>query len=114
MKSVAYIITLLGVTACATQVTPAPTGGSKADGIVTLSYELGEFQQAIIDSNRAMQNALKRCQAWGYSSAEKFEGQKRQCLQYGGFGGCARYLISEDYQCTDNLRSVEKEVTPIN
>src|SRR5262245_17455271 len=62
------------------------TGGSRADGVVELSYEIGGLENARIDWTRADTEALQRCQAWGYQSAEKFGGEKRQCnymTQYG-------------------------------
>ena len=72
------------------------TGGSRADGIVELSYEIGEYQDARIDWNRAQAEALQRCQAWGYQNAEKFGGEKRQCQD----SGCNQWFVTINYQCS--------------
>jgi len=87
------------LSACAVQKTMVPTGGSRADGTVEMSYEVGEFEQAKIDLAQAAKDAARRCQAWGYSDAEPFGGQKSQCQQRGGFGGCARTYVSMQFQC---------------
>ncbi|WP_083303965.1 YecR family lipoprotein [Neisseria sp. HMSC068C04] len=104
MKFIIYTFVLLGVTACVSPVniTPQPTGGSKADGIVTLSYEYTMFQQPVIDEAKATQTALQRCQSWGYSSAEKFSGARRQCLQFDPTLGCVHHSVSINYQCQGN------------
>lgn len=85
---------------CAVQKTMVPTGGSRADGTVEMSYEVGEFEQAKIDLAQAGKDAARRCQAWGYSDAEPFGGQRSECQQRGGFGGCARTFVSMQFQCT--------------
>jgi len=87
------------LSACAVQKTMVPTGGSRADGTVEMSYEVGEFEQAKIDMSQAAKDAARRCQAWGYSDAEPFGGQKSQCQKSGGFGGCARTFVSMQFQC---------------
>lgn len=97
--------TVVCVSACAVQKTMVPTGGSRADGTVEMSYEVGEFEQAKIDMSQAAKDAARRCQAWGYSDAEPFGGQKSQCQQRGGFGGCARTFVSMQFQCVGGAAS---------
>jgi len=76
------------------------TGGSRSDGVVRLSYEHGEFEKAVLDESQAVSLATKRCATWGYTGAEAFGGVSRQCAQMGGMGGCARYIVTKEYQCT--------------
>ena len=83
---------------CAKQVAMVPTGGSRADGTVTLSYEIGSMQKAQIDPAQAQVAASQRCTAWGYSSAQAFGGETRQCQQSSEYG-CMRWFVSMTYQC---------------
>lgn len=100
MKSMLTFIALIGLSACATNITPQATGGSKADGIVTLSYDVGQMQKPIVNWESAELEAERRCKAWGYKKAEAFGGSTRSCVQYGGFGGgCAVNQYTHSYQC---------------
>lgn len=76
-----------------------PTGGSRADGTVDLSFSIGEFQQAQIDWVKADGSARERCAAWGYTSANRFGGEKRQCAQWSQYG-CSFWNVTVTYQCT--------------
>jgi hypothetical protein len=80
------------------------TGGSRSDGIVELSYEIGDMQSARIDWNRAQQDATARCAAWGYQNAEKFGGEKRQCQAPSQYG-CLQWFVTVNYQCTNAVSS---------
>lgn len=84
---------------CATVSQMTATGGSRADGVVRLSYELGPFDKAKIDEADGLRTAQARCKTWGYKDAEAFGGIIRQCQQPGGLYGCNRWLITKEYQC---------------
>ena len=88
------------VAGCATTKDWAATGGSRSDGVVRLSYELGEFEKPQLNEQQAIEIATQRCKTWGYSGAEAFGGVTRQCNQGGGFAGCSRWMITKEYQCT--------------
>lgn len=50
------------------------SGGSKADGTVTLvteSYNMGK--KVIIDREKGLEKAKDKCQQWGYKNAEYFD-----------------------------------------
>jgi hypothetical protein len=49
---------------CATQKTLIPTGGSRADGTVKLSYEYGLFEKPQIDPAQGEIAAKQRCSLW--------------------------------------------------
>jgi hypothetical protein len=89
MKIFGGILLLFLLTACQVVKVPEPTGGSKADGTVDMSYSMGEFEVPVIDMEQARIKAKKRCVSWGYKDAEIFGGQKSQCNAYTLGGGCA-------------------------
>lgn len=91
---------LMAIVGCTTTKDWAATGGSRADGVVRLSYEVGEFERAELSAHQAITIASSRCRTWGYAHAEAFGGVTRQCNQWGGFGGCARWLVTKEFQCT--------------
>jgi hypothetical protein len=84
---------------CATQKELVPTGGSRADGTVHLSYEVGMFEKPVINWDAGKNAATQRCNAWGYSSAEPFGGQTSRCEAFNGYGNCIRSLVTVTYQC---------------
>lgn len=101
------VITLLAIavllTGCATAKNWSATGGSRADGVVRLSYEVGAFEKPMLNESEAVSLATSRCQTWGYSGAEAFGGVTRVCnMPGGGFGGCQGWLITKEFQCTGN------------
>ncbi|HEY0684618.1 MAG TPA: YecR family lipoprotein [Steroidobacter sp.] len=85
--------------ACAVQKTLVPTGGSRSDGTVELSYDVRMFETAKVDFQQGATVAAQRCQAWGYSDAQAFGGQKTHCHQYNGYGSCLNATVSVQYQC---------------
>lgn len=94
-----YIATFLILTACTVDKQLDATGGSRADGIVELSYEIGDLQTARIDWAKADRDAAQRCTAWGYSQAERFGGERRQCNNPSTYG-CMNWFVTVNYQCT--------------
>jgi len=97
--SIAVILSVL-FSGCAVTKVPQPTGGSKADGTVHLSYEYGSFEQPTVDEEAALRKAQQRCQAWGYDDADAFGGAVEQCQQSNQYG-CTRYFVTMTYQCMD-------------
>ena len=90
-----FLVVLAG---CATVSQMTATGGSRADGVVRLSYEVGMFNKVNIDEADALRTAQARCKTWGYKDAEAFGGITRQC-QSSGMYGCNRWLVTKEYQC---------------
>jgi hypothetical protein len=85
---------------CATQKELVPTGGSRADGIVKLSYEYGLFEAPTIDVQQGVISAQQRCSSWGYKKAEAFGGSTKACINSSD-SGCNRWLVTIEYQCTE-------------
>ena len=96
-----YLVLLVGlsVSACESIKTPTPTGGSRADGTINLSYEVRMFEKPVIDWAVANNTASQRCQAWGYTKAEPFGGQQSHCQYYNGYGNCTLATVTVTYQC---------------
>ncbi|MES1953518.1 YecR family lipoprotein [Salinisphaera hydrothermalis] len=85
---------------CATTEQLQPTGGSRSDGTIDMSYEYTMFQKPQPNWSDAQQKAQERCEAWGYNDAEKFGGQTSTCEQNGSMG-CQKTLVTAKYQCTN-------------
>lgn len=98
------VIVALTLAACATPEVLQATGGSRADGTVSLSFEYGLFQKPVVDWNQANATAAQRCAAWGYSSADRFGGVINRCEQYNQYG-CILTLVTVNYQCTGHPSS---------
>jgi YecR-like lipoprotein len=115
MSATRFAAALIGaalLTSCSqTAVTKVPvaTGGSKSDGTIQLAYERKASEAVTVDWAVAEQNALQRCQSWGYSQVDAFAGARTQCVEMGqGLfingavpGACAREMVFTNYQCLD-------------
>lgn len=100
MKKIFIVLVCLILSSCAVNKTLQPTGGSKADGTVDMSYSYGGFEKPIIDWDITEESAVKRCKAWGYKDAEAFGGTIKTCSSYYN-GSCNSYLVTAKYQCLD-------------
>jgi hypothetical protein len=86
--------------ACATPMNMVPTGGSRSDGTVEMSYEYGIFQQPVINAAQATSSANEMCAGWGYTGSRPFGGQTTRCQVTDGSGNCMRFLATVRFQCT--------------
>ena len=93
------VLSILLMTSCATVKTPYPINGSKSDGTITLGYEVGAFEEPVIDWQLANQTATERCQAWRYKRAEAFGGTRATCTYYDPQYGCMARAVTIAYQC---------------
>ncbi len=115
MKRTALLLGVVAVVAgCATVSQMTATGGSRADGIVKLSFEVGMFDRVEIDEATALDTARGRCRVWGYNDAEAFGGVTRQCNQPSGYG-CMQWFVTREYQCLSSAAaaSVVGPVAPV-
>ena len=92
-----FMLTML--TGCTSVKTLQATGGSRADGVVELSYEYGMFEKALVNWEQGLVTATERCKAWGYESAEAFGGTTEECIRFDGYGSCVRWRVIAKYQC---------------
>lgn len=97
---------LLCSAGCAKKVTKMweAAGGSRADATVEVGYTYNP-QNELPEANelQALQEARKRCQAWGYQEAEPFGLIKSNCQQmvFQPFAGmaCTSMLVTKQFQC---------------
>lgn len=101
IKFVAVVIVLTLISGCSVQRHWQATGGSKADGVVRLSYEVPTALKAIVDDQAGLQLAIKRCSSWGFKAAEPFGGETHNCIAPVGLGGCSTHAVTREYQCLD-------------
>jgi len=99
VKKFLIFLPFLTFAACEVAKTPVPTGGSKSDGLVEVSYDVGPYEVPLVDWDAAQASATKRCNAWGYPKADPFEGVKKQCAQF-TYSGCNVQTVTRTYQCT--------------
>ncbi|WP_371742192.1 YecR family lipoprotein [Pseudoruegeria sp. HB172150] len=84
---------------CEAQKTPVPTGGSRSDALVEMSFDVSALEIPVVDWETAAKSATKRCNAWGYRHADPFEGTKTQCQSTDIYGGCNYATVTRVYQC---------------
>ncbi|NHC07011.1 YecR family lipoprotein [Azonexus fungiphilus] len=94
-------------TGCASQKQLVPTSGSRADGIVKLSFDYGPFEKPQVNLAQGKAAAKQRCAAWGYTDAEAFGGGTKQCISPSS-SGCKRMQVTYEYQCTGTGSNTEK------
>ena len=101
MKALVLCILLIALSSgCAVQKSYGSSGGSKADGIVKMSYSYGGWDIPTIDPSEGLVKAVKRCKVWGYANAEPFEYESRVCQSTGQYG-CNFWVVTKEYQCID-------------
>jgi outer membrane murein-binding lipoprotein Lpp len=97
----AAILATVALAGCAVQAQMVPTGGSRSDGSVKMSYDFGAFQVPKVNASQGLAAAKARCAAWGYSGAEPFGGGTRSCIS-ASMGSCDAFRVTVEYQCTGN------------
>jgi hypothetical protein len=100
-KRLLGFLVVIAIYGCAAQKVLVPTGGSRSDGTVDLSYEYGGFEVPQLNPEQGHQAAVQRCTAWGYSDAEPFGGSISRCT-FANQYGCMRQVVTIRYQCTGN------------
>ena len=108
MKHQAWIAAIFAllISACASDKILVPTGGSRSDGIVKMSYEYGGFEAPKVDLAQGVDASLQRCKAWGYTGSEPFGGQIKTCQMRSQYG-CSQWLVTIEYQCTGGSPSAK-------
>lgn len=83
--------------ACSTRVYSQPTGGSRADGTIEMTYTYDAFEVPVVNSENMHRMAARRCENWNYDGAERFGGQKRICIDRDTI--CYTWQVTITYQC---------------
>lgn len=79
----------------------AMTDGSKADGILSFSYDVGAFEKPVVQWEPALDEARITCRKWGYSDAEWFGVATSICIARDAYGGCARSRVTQKCMCIE-------------
>lgn len=96
---------VLAVTGCAKPVMKQwqAAGGSRADATVEVGYTYyPQTERPETSDQQALQEAVRRCKAWGYFDAEPFGMVSRRCsdMYYTIFGPqCRQMLVTAQFQC---------------
>ncbi len=99
MHLAVFVLIALFAAACTTTKDWSPTGGSRADGIVVLSYSHNNFEFPDVNEGQALQLATTRCTSWGYTGAQPFGSNTKRCTSP-TYGGCQLWQVDRQYQCT--------------
>ena len=82
---------------CST-ITPQPATADRAAGTVTFLVDRYGSPAGSVDWHAAQAEAVRRCGAWGYASAEPMA---VLCDVRSLRGGCADSRFTRQYQCVD-------------
>jgi len=78
---------------------PLPTGGSREEGKVVMSYTRKNYEMAIVDWNKTGVDAAIRCIEWGYTGAVTASAKIYDCYEKGETA-CNIFWIKKRYRCT--------------
>lgn len=100
-KCVWLVIAVMAISGCTMRkASPYAISGSRADGNVLMGYDAGLFITP--PSTHSMRSiAHQKCKAWGYSNAQAFGGQRKNCKDR----ECYNYQAEVSFQCLGNLDS---------
>jgi len=101
MNKLILILLLVLISNCATPIYLSPTGGSKSDGTIKMSYQYNSFQVPEVEWGEAKKIAIEKCSSWGYTDAEKFGSGFETCLSRNQYGSCTNTRVDVEYQCID-------------
>jgi len=96
--SILFVIASLCITGCKLHTTKdwIPSGGSRSEALVELSYDYGIFESPIADSEQGLELAQSSCSAWGYLHAEPFGDATSECINE----NCTRVRVTSRYWCS--------------
>jgi hypothetical protein len=97
--SLVGLVLLAGCAGGAPGLRPEVSGGSRSDGIVTLSSVRSIYTGAEADWSEAAADADRRCRGWGYDSPSRFSGWSEKCLAYDRHGRCISTEVTRFYDC---------------
>ena len=108
MKIVApvFAIATLVLAACVpiqepAAIVPQATGGNLAQGSVEMSYTKSPLIRLRVDWMAAQQSAVNRCNGWGFSGAQAYANDRKECVSTDANGNCRVEQITRVYQCTN-------------
>jgi hypothetical protein len=100
MRTLALMLLLAACAAPPEGPRPTPSGGSRADGLVTYASTSTIWNPAGPDWRVAQSAAERRCRAWGHAGAGAFAGWQETCRGYDLHGRCVRTRVTRFYPCS--------------
>lgn len=100
MKHLVTLLAIVALTGCiSTPMQWGASGGSRADGIVELSYTYNYMQKPITSEVQGRLRAAQMCLAWGYvNGVEPMDVDERKC-ESSSYNGCDLWRVTRKYQC---------------
>lgn len=106
IKMLAVAVAVVSLSGCVATNSEPPkwqaVSGDKGAGTVQLGFFGSEMWGASvkypIDDGKT--EAVKRCERWGYTDAEPFGLEMKQCQTMTDYG-CSQMLVSREWQCID-------------
>jgi hypothetical protein len=102
IRAVLPLLAVLFLVACTSSrpiIRPTESGGSKADGVVSMSSTVSLFHPFQPDWSVAQEGAGKRCDAWGYAAPPTFTGTREFCQAWDKHGRCIQTQLTRYYTC---------------
>jgi hypothetical protein len=93
-------IVAVNLAGCATPKTLVPIEANRGDGMITLAYEYGAFQNPKVDFAEGVNTAIAKCVEWGYVDVRRISNLETECIRGDVFGPCTIYRDKVTYQCT--------------
>jgi len=82
-------------------IVPQATGGNLAQGSVEMSYTKSPHLRPRVDWMAAQQSAVNRCSGWGFTGAQAYANDRKECVSRDTNGSCRVERIVRVYQCTN-------------
>ncbi len=103
---IAPVVTTLFIAGCVpiqepAAIVPQATGGNLAQGSVEMSYTKSPHLRPRVDWMAAQQSAVNRCNGWGFSGAQAYANDRKECVSQDTNGSCRLERIVRVYQCTN-------------
>lgn len=109
-----FVLTLLSACTAMDHMRWVGVGGSKADGVVILGFDvppkMGVFETEVTyDAEQANAEADRRCRNWGYAGAEMFSDDfpVQVICHPEGVSPCWSKTYRIQYQCLDEKKQAE-------
>ncbi len=102
LRAMGLVSMMCGVAACsggAAIIKPSQSGGSRTDGVVSMSSTVSPFHPFEPDWTVAEEGAEKRCHSWGYQEIPTFAGTREFCRAWDRHGRCIETQVTRYYAC---------------
>lgn len=99
LSKIVLLPPFLFMAACATQPSWSPSSSNRELGVARVAYEHAKFEEPALSDAQAVQLAMNRCAAWGFSHAQMIPGELRECSVRNG-DSCDIWKVTREFQCS--------------